>query len=112
MAFGAMVALARRVREGRQLVGARLSRLPRSVKWIVDRGEVPATPGAAGGDAGRGFAPDELEGAGRDDDRDTGGPAAPSQACREVVRDAALLGAPLGSRWAITSRNGRRAGSA
>jgi len=56
MAFGAMVALARRVREGGSwLVRVSLAQVG---KWIVDRGEVPA---AALRGVPAEFAPDELE---------------------------------------------------
>jgi len=56
MAFGAMVALARRAREGGSWL-VRIS-LAQVGKWIVDLGEVPA---AAARDAPAEFAPDELE---------------------------------------------------
>jgi crotonobetainyl-CoA:carnitine CoA-transferase CaiB-like acyl-CoA transferase len=56
MAFGAMVALARRSREGGSWL-VRIS-LAQVGKWIVDLGEVPA---AAARDAPAEFAPDELE---------------------------------------------------
>jgi crotonobetainyl-CoA:carnitine CoA-transferase CaiB-like acyl-CoA transferase len=56
MAFGAMVALARRAREGGSWL-VRIS-LAQVGKWIVDRGEVPA---AAARDASAEFASDELE---------------------------------------------------
>ena len=56
MAFGAMVALARRAREGGSWL-VRIS-LAQVGKWIVDLGEVPA---AAARDAPAEFTPDELE---------------------------------------------------
>jgi hypothetical protein len=56
MAFGAMVALARRAREGGSWL-VRIS-LAQVGKWIVDRGEVPA---AAARDAPADFTADELE---------------------------------------------------
>jgi len=56
MAFGAMVALARRAREGGSWL-VRIS-LAQVGKWIVDLGEVAA---AAARDAPAEFAPDELE---------------------------------------------------
>jgi crotonobetainyl-CoA:carnitine CoA-transferase CaiB-like acyl-CoA transferase len=56
MAFGAMVALARRAREGGSwLVRVSLAQIG---KWIVDLGEVPE---AAARDAPAEFAPEELE---------------------------------------------------
>jgi crotonobetainyl-CoA:carnitine CoA-transferase CaiB-like acyl-CoA transferase len=56
MAFGAMVALARRAREGGSWL-VRIS-LAQVGKWIVDRGEVPA---AAARDAPADFSADEIE---------------------------------------------------
>ncbi len=56
MAFGAMVALARRAREGGSWL-VRIS-LAQVGKWIVDLGEVPET---AARDAPAEFAPEELE---------------------------------------------------
>ena len=56
MAFGAMVALARRAREGGSWL-VRIS-LAQVGKWIVDLGEVPE---AAARDAPAEFAPEELE---------------------------------------------------
>ena len=91
MAFGAMVALARRAREGGSWL-VRIS-LAQVGKWIVDLGEVPA---AALTDVPAEFTPAELEQL-VDGERDAVRPAAPSQARRAAVGDAAALGAAVGA---------------
>ena len=90
MAFGAMVALARRAREGGSWL-VRIS-LAQTGRWLVGRGEVPG--GRAEGRA-------EGVPAGRDRplvdrERDPGRAAAPSRAHRAPLRDPAPLGAALG----------------
>ena len=102
MAFGAMVALGRRAREGGSWL-VRIS-LAQVGKWIVDLGEVPARRRArcAGGvHAGR-------TGALVDGERHAVRPAAPSEAGRADVRDADISGRGRRFRWAITSRYGPR----
>ena len=94
MAFGAMVALARRAEQGGSWL-VRIS-LAQVGKWIVDLGEVPAAPLAQ--------VPDEFS-AGRaralvDGEPDAVRPAAPPQAGRAAVGDASPFWArpsvPLG----------------
>ena len=91
MAFGAMVALERRAREGGSWL-VRIS-LAQIGKWIVDLGEVPE---AAARDAPAEFAPEELERWATVTETPSGRAAA-SAADGAVVRDAAVLGASIGA---------------
>ena len=91
MAFGAMVALARRAREGGSWL-VRIS-LAQVGKWIVDRGEVPAA--ALAGRTGRVHR--RRAGTLVDGQRDAVRPAPPSQAGGAVVRNPAVLGAARGA---------------
>ena len=91
MAFGAMVALARRAREGGSWL-VRIS-LAQVGKWIVDLGEVPAAAlkdVPAEFDAGR-------TGALVDGERNAVRPAAPPKPVVQLSETAAALGAALGS---------------
>ena len=91
MAFGAMVALARRAREGGSWL-VRIS-LAQTGRWLVDRGEVPE---AELKDVPKEFTPAELERWSMTSEtpvgrlRHLGAGAAP-------LRDAAALGAPVGA---------------
>ena len=104
MAAGAMVALARRAREGGSWL-VRIS-LAQVGKWIVDLGEVPSE-GLR--DVPTEFTPAELD-ALVDGERDAFGPAPPPQARRAAVGDTAVLGTPVGAAWlpspgvAVTAR--------
>ena len=91
MAFGAMVALARRAREGGSWL-VRIS-LAQIGKWIVDLGEVPES---AARDAPAEFAPEELERWSMVTDTPSGKLAA-SAADAAIVRDAAVLGTAVGA---------------
>src|SRR5438445_6424421 len=85
MAFGAMVALARRAREGGSWL-VRIS-LAQTGRWLVGRGEVPE---ALLKDVPKEFT---AGGAGAlvDDERDAGRSAAPSRAGGAPLGDAAAL---------------------
>ena len=91
MAFGAMVALARRAREGGSWL-VRIS-LAQTGRWLVGRGEVPE---AELKDVPEGV---HARGAGAlvDRERDPGRQAPASGADRAAFRDAALLGAAVGA---------------
>ena len=89
MAFGAMVALARRAREGGSWL-VRIS-LAQTGRWLVDRGEVPQ---AALKDVDKELYPGRDR-ALVDRERHAGRTAAPSWPDRAHVRDGALLGASL-----------------
>ena len=91
MAFGAMVALARRAEQGGSWL-VRIS-LAQVGKWMTDLGEVPAAALAQVPDE---FSAAELEQL-VDGEPDAVRPAAPSQARRADVGDAALLGAAVGA---------------
>ena len=91
MAFGAMVALARRAREGGSWL-VRIS-LAQVGKWIVDLGEVPA---ASLKELPTEFTP-RRAGAVVDGERNAVWPATAPEAGRAVVRDAAPLGTAFGS---------------
>ena len=88
MAFGAMVALARRAREGGSWL-VRIS-LAQVGKWMVDLGEVPE-PSLHGVPAE--FTPAELEQL-VDGEPDAVGPAAAPEAGRAAVGDAAHWARP------------------
>ena len=90
MAFGAMVALTRRAREGGSWL-VRIS-LAQVGKWIADRGEVPA---AALKDVPVEFTPRRV-GALVDGERNPVRAVTPPQAGRATVGDAAPLGASVG----------------
>ena len=92
MAFGAMVALARRAREGGSWL-VRIS-LAQTGKWLVDRGEVPE--GRARKTSPKEF-PGRRDRALVDRERHAGRAAAPSGADRAPLRDPALLGPPVGA---------------
>ena len=93
MAFGAMVALARRAREGGSWL-VRIS-LAQVGKWMVDLGEVPA--------ASLRSIPTEFTreraGAVVDRERNALRPATAPEAGRAVVGNAAPLGTAFGSAW-------------
>jgi hypothetical protein len=93
MAFGAMLALARRTREGGSWL-VRIS-LAQIGKWIVDLGEVPA---AALKDIPAEFTADELERWSTVSETPSGrlGHLRPAVA---IVGNPAVLGAALGSAW-------------
>ena len=91
MAFGAMVALARRAREGGSwLVRISLAQIGR---WLVGRGQVPETELK---DVPKEFTADELA-RWSIDERDAGRSAAPSEPTVQTVGDAAALGPALGA---------------
>ena len=104
MAFGAMVALARRTREGGSWL-VRIS-LAQVGKWIVDLGEVPA---AALKDIHAEFTASELERWSTVSETPSGR-LRPPQASRAVVGNPAVLGAALSFAWlsppcmAVTAR--------
>ena len=102
MAFGAMVALARRAREGGSWL-VRIS-LAQTGRWLVGRGQVPE---AELKDVPKEFTAEELE-RWSIDERHAGRPAAPSRAGGAALRDAAALGPARRCRSATTSRPGRR----
>ena len=91
MAFGAMVALARRAREGGSWL-VRIS-LAQTGRWLVSRGQVPeaAAQGRAEGVHAGGA------GALVDDERHAGRSAASSRTGAAPLRDAPALGAALGA---------------
>ncbi len=103
MAFGAMVALARRAQEGGSWL-VRIS-LAQTGKWLVDRGEVPAAALkdvaeeiACGGAQGRGGGdPARRHRPLVDRERRAGRPAAPFRADRPPLRDPTPLGPPVGA---------------
>ena len=103
MAFGAMVALARRAREGGSWL-VRIS-LAQTGRWLVGRGQVPE---AELKDVPKEFTPAELE-RWSIDERDAGRSAAPSRrrCCGSPRRRRAGRGRRC--RSATTSRCGRRA---
>ncbi len=90
MAFGAMVALARRARRRRQLAGAPLARPGRQMDRRSRRGAGRVARGRAGR-VRRGRAEALV-----DDERDALRPAAPSEARRADVGNANSLGAAFG----------------
>ena len=91
MAFGAMVALARRAREGGSWL-VRIS-LAQTGRWLVGRGEVPE---AELKDVPKEFTPEELARWSIESQTPVGRLHA-SAADRAALRDAAALGAAVGA---------------